>query len=224
MIEHKREMEALHTYLRLLAGKGANADDLSLRQALAELLLPFLSSQPLDGKIYRQQVELVLARIDKQQWPAFLAVAREYFYFWMDDIKGVAALNAVGGFDLKLPSTQAGSESLKTLWQSLEGETFSVAENWPIKAYLSALRIEGVEKDVIEIRTRLAKLLMVRLRELNEKDSLAYRGVVDSMLPLFEMRETRCLFQLVVREFYYFWIGDPEASSHLVLPGGEFAA
>ena len=31
------------------------------------------------------------------------------------------------------------------------------------------------------------------------------------------MRDTRQFFLLVAREFYYFWIGDPDAANYIVL-------
>ena len=64
---------------------------------------------------------------------------------------------------------------------------------------------------------RLLLLLLLRLRCLTEKNARSYRTAVNATLPLFELRETRLLFLIVVREFFYFWIGDPEAPSHLIL-------
>jgi hypothetical protein len=60
------------------------------------------------------------------------------------------------------------------------------------------------------------KLLLVRLKDAPDKSHRIYRIAVDATIPLFTMKETRKLFLTVVREFYYFWIGDPEAASYIL--------
>lgn len=213
-----REQEALNAYLRLLQSKGAGAEGLVHRKALLHGLMSLLAGQPQDGAIYRELVEQALQQTDKGSWPAFLAVAREYYYFWNQDIKAIAAMHANGGYDARAPlAGPADVEHLRMLWNSLDREQFGVAETWPLKAYASALREEGADKAIVETRCKLVKLLLVRLRDTPERDAGRYRSAVDSTVPLFEMKETRQLFLIVVREFFYFWIGDPEALGHIVL-------
>lgn len=217
MTANNREQAALNAYLHLLEGKGATGDHLTQRRALAMCLIPLLEQQPLDGSLYREHVEQVLQQMDKALWPAFLAAAREYYYFWTGDIKTIAAMHSSGGYDIAPPACDVPAENLRTLWESLDRETFEVAEIWPLKAYASALREEGSDKTVIDTRCKLVKLLLVRLRDAGEKDAAHYRVAVDSTVPLFAMKETRQLFLVVVREFFYFWIGDPDAPSRIVL-------
>lgn len=212
-----REQQALDAYLRLLQSKGAEPEGLMHRKALLFGLMSALAGQPLDGALYREQVEQALQQTERGLWPAFLAVAREYYYFWNQDIKAIAAMHANGGYDTTLLAAQADMEDLRTVWESLDREQFSIAETWPLKAYASALREEGADKAVVETRCKLVKLLLVRLRDAAEKDAGRYRNAVDSTVPLFAMKETRQLFLIVVREFFYFWIGDPEATRHIVL-------
>jgi hypothetical protein len=217
MTNNNRELDAFNAYLRFLEGKGATADNLAQRRALLLNLLPLLESQPMDGNAYRDQTECVLDLLERTAWPAFLTVAREYYYFWASDIKSIAAMHSGGGYDIAGLHDHVPLENLRTLWKSIDQEKFELAETWPLKAYASALRDEGAEKSVVETRIKLVKLLLVRLRGAAAKEANLYRKAVDTTLPLFAMRETRLLFQIVVREFYYFWIGDPEAASHLVL-------
>jgi hypothetical protein len=61
----------------------------------------------------------------------------------------------------------------------------------------------------------LVKLLLVQLRATEEKDGKNYRAAVDAILPLFVMKETLHLFLAVVREFFHFWIGAPNAAIHI---------
>ncbi|MEZ0237305.1 MAG: hypothetical protein ACAH06_04530 [Methylophilaceae bacterium] len=217
MTKNNREQDAFNAYLRFLESKGASAENLAQRRTLLMKLLPLLEHQPMDGNAFRDQIECVLDLLDRTAWPAFLTVAREYYYFWASDIKAIAAMHSGGGYDIANLHDHVPLEDLRTLWKSIDQEKFELAETWPLKAYASALRDEGAEKSVVETRSKLVKLLLVRLRGASAKEAGLYRKAVDSTLPLFAMKEMRLLFQIVVQEFYYFWIGDPEAASHLVL-------
>lgn len=215
-MNENREQEALGAYLKLLRNKGANDALLKRREAFLSKLIAALEGKPNDSHIYRQAIEQLLDQADKSDWPFYLAVAREYFPFWTNDIKAIAALNAEAGFDVEPVQWQPLECNLKTLWAMLDQEKFSVAETWPLKAYTLALRQEGAEQSLVDTRVKLVKLLLVRLKDAPDKNHRIYRIAVDSTLPLFTMKETRKLFLTVVREFYYFWIGDPEAASHIL--------
>lgn len=200
-----------------MQAKGADEVNLARRQDFLARLLPHLQGQPAEGWLYRDAVDEVLPSIERQQWPFFLLLTREYFHFWTDDIKAIASLSAGGGFNVEPPPLAHTEESLKQVWARLDTEKFSVAETWPLKAYLAALREEGADKAVAETRQKLIKLLLVQLRDVTEKNGKHYRAAVESVLPLFVMKETRTLFLIVVREFFYFWMGDPDAATHTLL-------
>jgi hypothetical protein len=213
-----REQEALAAYLKLLKNKGADEASLNRRQDFLTRLFPSIEEAESDGSTYREAVEHLLDSVDKLEWPFSLAVAREYFHFWIRDFKSIAALNADAGFDVNPIHWQPIDLDLKTLWKTLDSAKFVTAETWPIKAYNLALRQAGAELTLVEIRIKLVKVLLIRLREAPSKSSKHYRIAVDSTVPLFEKNDTRRLFFAVVREFYYFWIGDPDAAGHVTLP------
>lgn len=218
MTIQEREQMALDAYLKLMANKGATPDNLARRQALLEKTLPGLAGQTTDGVSYRQVIDEVLLQVPREDWPFFLAVTREYYYFWTDDFKAIAALNSSGGFVMDAAAVYVhNEESFKQIWTRLDNEKFGVAEIWPLKAYSAALREAGAAKSVMETREKLVKLLLIDLRAVNEKNGKHYRAAVDALQPLFVMKETRHLFLVVVREFYYFWIGDPDAADYIML-------
>lgn len=212
------EESALKAYLKLLGNKGADSANLERRREFLQRLLPHLHERQLDSIIYREAVDETLGEVDRESWPLFLAVAREYYHFWTNDLKAITALHASGGFEVEPIVFEAhGSENLKLQWKNIGNEQFNVGEMWPLKAYMAALREEGADQVVVDTRVKLVKLLLVRLREVNEKNGKNYRIVVDSLLSLFVMKEMRYLFLTVVREFFYFWIGDPDAASHIFM-------
>jgi hypothetical protein len=211
-----REKEALAAYLKLLQHKGADGGLLKRREAFLSRLIAALSDKPAEGSVYREAVEAVLEDTPTSDWPVFLAIAREYYPFWISDIKAIAALNSEAGFNVEPVQWQPAECNLKTLWAMLDKEKLSVAETWPLKGYMMALRQEGAEQSLVDTRAKLVKLLLVRLKDAPDKNSRTYRIAVDATLPLFTMKETRKLFLTVVREFYYFWIGDPDATSYIL--------
>lgn len=215
-MNENREQEALGAYLRLLRNKGASIEALKQREDFLSKLLPDLAGEPNEGRLYRDIVENLLETIDKTQWSFYLPVAREFFPFWIKDIKAIAALNADAGFDVEPPQWQPLDCNLKALWAILDKEKFAVAETWPLKSYTLALRQEGASQTLVDTRVKLVKLLLVRLRDAPDKHHKLYRIAVDSTVPLFAMREMRQLFLIVVREFFYFWIGDPDAAQYIL--------
>lgn len=214
-MDENHEQEALNAYLKLLRNKGASIEVLKLREDFIRDLMPMLLGQSKDGRLYRDIVENLLDTMDKTQWSFYLPVAREFFPFWTRDIKAIAALNAESGFDLE-STWQPLDCDLQTLWNVLDKEKFEVGEAWPLKSYTLALRLEGAAQILVDTRVKLVKLLLVRLRDAPEKNHKIYRIAVDSTMPLFTLKEMRQLFQIVVREFFYFWIGDPDATQYIL--------
>lgn len=212
-----REQHALHAYLTLLKQQGVSEDSLSARQEFLSQLIPLLKPHPTQGSHYREAVDDLLQRVDKRKWPFSLNVAREYHRFWINDIKAIAAMHAAGAYAASPPSNALAGEKLQVLWKNLDCEQFTVAEKWPLRAYSDALRVEGATPEVVLTRSKLVKLLLVCLREATEKEGRQYQVAVDSILSLFSKKETRHFFQIVAREFFYFWIGDREAATHIVL-------
>lgn len=215
MIE-AREQEALNAYLNLLQKKGASNEFLKKRADLLTALAKVIQGKVNDGYMYRDALETVMEKLDRADWPAFIAMARDYYHFWIKDIKAIAALNSESAFDIEPVKWQPLETNLKVLWNALDKEKFDTSETWPLKAYTLALRQEGAAQALVDTRVKLVKLLLIRLRSAPEKNHRIYRIAVDSTIPLFTMKDTRRLFLVVVREFYYFWAGDPDAAKYIL--------
>ncbi len=211
----KRENEALKAYFNILEKRGATADDIRRREPIFSKLISYLEGKPCDGSTYREAVEELLTHIKHEEWPYCLSVVREYFHFWMNDIKAIVKLEFKSDLNFKAINGEDIQDNLNTIWNQIDSEKFTMVEMWPIKSYIHALKSEGGEKTLIETRVKLVKLLLINMRKLADQNSQNYRYSVDASLPLFKSKETRSLFLEVVREFYYFWIGDPNAASFI---------
>ena len=106
--------------------------------------------------------------------------------------------------------------SLSGIWKTIDQEKFSTTDSWALKAYSKALRNENAEQMLIDTRVKLAKILLVRLKDAPDKSNKVYRTTVDATLPLFEVKKNRRLFLVVVREFFHFWSGNPEAEKYIL--------
>ncbi len=207
-----REKEAIKAYLKLLQAKGAVSDILKKRTLFLEQLADALANQPHSGDAYRDTVEKAMEPVLADGWHDCLTAAREFYPFWMQDFKAIAALNISPGFHLKPLDWWPPEATLKQLSGSLETAKFEASENWPLKAYTQALRFEGAEQALVDARIKLAKIILIRLRTAPDKNNKTYRIAVDFTLPLFSIKHSRRLFLVVVREFYHFWSGNPDAA------------
>lgn len=214
-----REKQAINAYLKLLQNKGADASMLHKRSLFLDKLSINLVDKELDGGEYRAAIEALMEEISADDWHISLTTAREFYAFWVNDIKAIATFNLRNGFDLQPMRWKPLDTSLKILWDRLETEKFDTSENWPLKAYTQALRHDGAEQTLVDTRVSLAKIILIRLRDAPEKDHKTYRTAVDLTLPLFNIKQNRRLFFVVVREFYHFWTGNPDASSMVLKDG-----
>jgi hypothetical protein len=211
-----REQQALEVYIKLLTNKGFGPDTFVPRINFLNKLIPLLADKELSGRNYRMAIEQVMDTVDEADWPESLTVAREYYPFWMNDLKAVALLNKVSTVDSLPIDWQPSHVELSALWQTVDTEKFDTTDSWALKAYTKALRFENAEQLLIDTRVKLAKILLVRMREAPEKNNKVYRTTVDATLPLFEVKKNRRLFLVVVREFFHFWAGNPDADKFIL--------
>ncbi len=203
-----REHTALSAYLKLLRNKGVDRYNLRQREVCILKLIPFINEIESDGAEYRSAVDDFLIILDPSERSAYLSIVREYFPFWMDDIKAIAALNADKAYESIPYEWMPLKADLNKLWSMLDQDILTSQEKLPVDTYEKALRAYGTDECSIDTSLKLVKLLMLRLRDAPHKEPKVYRKAVDSNLPFFTVVETHHMFLKVGREFYYFWKGD----------------
>jgi hypothetical protein len=223
MTIQQREQQAFEVYLKLLKSKGFGPETFVFRTAFLNKLMPLLAEKVLLGRHYRAVLDVLVDSIIEDEWPESLAVAREYYPFWVNDIKAIALLNQTTGEDVLPIDWRPIKVDLATLWHVIDEEKFSRTDSWALRAYTKALRQHINDEALIETRTKLAKLLLIRLNSAPEKDNKAYRVAADATQPLFLIKENRFLFLIVVREFFHFWAGNPKADQQIVINHRDIA-
>jgi hypothetical protein len=212
-----REQDALKAYLNLLERKGVPEVKLIQRQYIILRLVPFIEHIELDGLHYREAVDQLFKKLDPAEWAICIPVIRDYFSFWVKDIKAIAGMNQDHAFEADAKEWKPETRDLNALWASLDKATLTNMEVKPLETYENALRSRGADDLFIDTRRKLAKLLLLRLRDVPHKQPNAYRKVIDANLPLFTTDETHHAFLNVGREFYYFWKGDGNAMQQLAM-------
>lgn len=211
----QREQEAIFAYIKFIQKKGASASSADQRQTILQRLSPYIANVSNDGTGYREGVDAYLGHVNKSDWPFVLLVIREFFPFWTGNIKLIAALSADEAYEKEPVQWQALSGNLATLWASLDMATYKPEDMKAIEAYVEVLKQNGAQPSLIDTRIKIIKLLLLRLKDASQRSAKLYRKATDATVSIFEQKETRYLFLAVVREYYYFWIGDPEAERHV---------
>jgi hypothetical protein len=211
-----REQQALEVYIKLLTAKGFGPETFVPRINFLNRLMPLLVDKQANGDEYRAVIEAFMDSVEEADWPESLVIAREYYPFWINDLKAVTLLSKNATKDTLPIDWLPTHVTLKSLWESVDLEKFGTTDSWALKGYTKALRNENAEQTLIDTRLKLAKILLVRLRGAPNKDNKVYRTTVDATLPLFEVKKNRRLFLVVVREFFHFWSGNPEAEKFIL--------
>lgn len=206
-----REKEAADAYLKFLQGKGASSGILYLRSRFLDSFILKLAGKVQTRKDFSYALEETLATLPHNDKSNALNTAREFFPFWMGDIKAIAMFEEYYGFSVSDLKWQTKYTSLKSLYDASETVKLTEEESQSLNAYRQVIIKLGADKLVIETRSKFVKIILVCLRDAPNSNHATYRVSVDLTLPLFKRAEIRKLYLDVVREFYYFWIRDPDA-------------
>lgn len=212
----EREQQALEVYIKLLTNKGFGPDTFVPRKKFLNKLMPLLAGKEAGGGEYRLAIETVMDSAEETEWPENLVIAREYYPFWCNDLKAVSQFSQHTTEDQLPIDWKPTHTTLSELWHSVDTEKFGTTDSWALKGYTKALRFENAEQTLIDTRVKLAKIMLVRLRDAPDKSNKTYRTTVDATLPLFEVKKNRRIFLVVVREFFHFWAGNPDADKFVL--------
>ena len=211
LIAKSREKEASDAYSKFLQGKGAPSGELYLRSKFLDIFTTYLANKQQIRKEYSSVLEQTLVKLSDDEKSNALNTAREYFPFWMNEIKAIAMFEEYYGFNVSKVKWKPKYNSLQSISEALETDRLNDSESQSLNAYRLTLTKQGAEKSVIDTRSKLAKIILLCLKDAPTNNHANYRISVDMTLPLFKSEEIKKLYLKVVREFYYFWINDPDA-------------
>lgn len=201
-----REQEAVTAYLKFLKNKQVAPENLAQRTVFLNILCHELANKTLHRNEYARALNIVI-RKHPQEVHHYIKLAREFYPFWMQDIKAIAALSQSYDFHEPMIAWTPAPTSLKSLTSALAKELFNDSESAALERYHHHLHGLNEDKAFILTKIKLAKIILLRMRSSPSLDASLYRIAVDATLPLFRWKKSKQLFLYVVREFYYFWLG-----------------
>lgn len=96
-----REKQSTKAYLRFLESKGATAHILHLRSRFLDSFTVNLIDQVQSRKAYASTLKNTMITLNHEDKQQALHASREFFPFWMNDIKGIAKFESAHGFEVE---------------------------------------------------------------------------------------------------------------------------
>ena len=200
-----REQEAQQAYAKLLSRQGLSARACMQREFVLIRLRPYLVGIPNTGNHYRQAIDKFMVGVDPSEVSFVLMTVREFFSFWIKDIKAIAAMSAAKAFDGESTPSLPSHAWLQQQWQALDQAALHAEEHEVLTAFQVATMSRHTDPLMINARVRLAKYLLLSLRHLLHKQSLYYRQWIEHQQAFFRLQGIPHLFLSVARELYEFW-------------------
>ena len=203
------EIKSIEAYLETLYKDGVGNEYIESSKYYLIILADYLYSIQADGKSYRQAVESMILHADIEEQPLCLHIARAFYPFWINEHK--LADKTINLAALKYHTAEIESQKKVTsaltsaLWNTIDTEFFSSAENEPIELYIASLLDKGISSEQINTKQKLAKIIIKQYRN-EERDLHSYRKVVDKTQHLFSRQDLQEFFLVVSREFHSFWL------------------
>lgn len=196
-------ISSIESYIDCLKTSNANEDCVHDSKYYLIKLTHHLYGIEISGASYRQAVDKLIKNLDMRDQTFCIKLAREYYQFWRNANKPVTEMSTEQALKL---STQK-VEFIK-IWDGIQNEFFSNAENWSLSLYAESMRRIGVSENDINIRQKIAKVITVELRNDLSKFEGNYRAATNNIQHLFSSSEMKKFFLIVSREYYNFQIGN----------------
>ena len=196
-------ISVLESYIHELKAKNSTDDFVHDSKYFLIKLTHHLYGVNIDGISYRQAVEKPLSNIDIRERTFCINLAREFYRCWRAANRSVSEIN--NEHTLKL---DAQKEAFIKLWDDINQEFLSDAENWHLKLYAESVRQLGVSEKDINISQRIAKVITLELRNDRSNPDDTYRDAINRTQALFVRPDLKAFFLIVSREFYHFWVGN----------------
>lgn len=204
-----REKEAADAYLNFLQSKGATSGSLYLRSRFLDALNQELKSKKQSRNSYAEALKETRHQLSKEDQKGAVDTAREYYAFWVSDVKAIANFEKRHGYNIKSEPWEAKPKTLKALKGAVETNIFTNDETLALENYTDKLLRTISDIPTVNERVKYAKTLIVRLRDAPEKNHTFYRKAIDLTLNLFKNKDEQKLYLDVAREFYKFWRSNP---------------
>ncbi|POZ63723.1 hypothetical protein [Chromobacterium alticapitis] len=200
--------DALTAYLHLIEKLGAPPDVVQARRELLQRMLDELSGRRRDADNYHAGVDGFVAACPAEEKLLAVTCAREFFYFWLDDMKKVMEITSGASFtvqNLAMPMLTSLDE-LQQLMLRMKFRDFPPS----LDLYLGKLFEDGMAEEEIVRRKTLLRVLSFLL-DPHPFHANSYRMAVDALLLHLATPEEGEYLRRLVREYFPHWRSFPAA-------------
>ena len=198
-----RLIRSVETYINYLKTKNSSAEFLHKNKYYLLKFTHHLSGVKVDGASYRESVEKLLLEVESKEKSFCINLARAFYPIWRNAYRSKTEKEGEKGLN-----QSKEKENLIRLWNNIDEEFFSDAESWSLNIYIQSMRQIKVSEKDINIRSKIAKLITITLRNDQNNIKVDYRSAVRGVEFLFTSLELNEFYLMVSREYYQFWIGD----------------
>ncbi|MBV1775750.1 hypothetical protein KSF73_08475 [Burkholderiaceae bacterium DAT-1] len=210
-VEGNDAHNALNAYLSLLKSKGAATGLLNQRKHFLRYLISALDAQQnqyideVDAG-FRQAVDMTLNRFPEREHIDILTCSREFYPFWMGDLKTISRMHAANALSTQVAELDFDRDMI-SMFTRMDADPWSRQVPLSLERYITQLKQNNAAEAVIDLNERILMLLMYGIRRADPSPNI-YRAGVDAILLMFPRDEGRKTFITVAREFFYFWNED----------------
>ncbi len=198
-----RLIESVETYISELKKKNNQIEFINMNKHYLLKLTPHLYEVKVDGASYRESIEKLLLEVESKERSFCINLARAFYPIWRNAYRLQKEKE-----DEKEINQIKEKENLIKLWKNIDKEFFSSTESSSLDIYIKSMQKIKVSDKDIDIRSKIAKLITVTLRNDRNKMKVDYRSAVKDSQFLFTNPELKEFYLIVSREYYQFWIGD----------------
>jgi hypothetical protein len=202
--------EAGDAYFRQMIKEGLPGSVMSRREQLLGTLQLLLKGQSRQPATYRQVVSVLLQRCSDADHDSALACARDYYYFWLGDLRYRPSAVVGRGVTIRSLKALSAAPFLNLLKRMRQEARFPMPPSLSI--YLGQLHENGRSASELDSREILLKALLYFLQNESFVPS-CYRRAVDTLLLHIALPEERASVVSLAREFFYYWIAFPPAAT-----------
>lgn len=195
-------INAIASYFYNIKNASSNSDFIQMSQSLLPRFAKHLIGIQINGESYRFAVDEFLLNVKKEDKTFTINMARKFFRYWK------AANRLVDESNQKSIHLMAKKKALTLLWHNIDNKFLTSLEICQLTQYTDSLKDKRLpEKNIIQ-SSKIAKIIIIELRNEQPNFYENYRVAIDSTKVMFVGEELEKLFLIVSREFYAFWSGN----------------
>ncbi len=148
---------------------------------------------------YRQASTTFLSNVDKKNYTFCVNLVRHFFGYWQHAHEGSMLENTP-----KLNHLVQHTKELTRIWQDIDSAFITTIEEAILKRYQQAIHKINILDEEIQIRIKIAKIIMIYQRKY-DKTPEGYRTNIADIQGVFSNKDLLNYFLSVSREFYHSW-------------------